>query len=138
MMALLLIIVSILTFSPAAIYSFCFSSATSGEDSSFTGVWKGDSVCQIKDSPCHDEPSVYYVTKGSEPNSFQMKMNKIIEGKEVTLGTVGCVADSSSAPLVCRLNSLSTWTWHLNKDVLDGEMQYRGQIYRKIHMVRAQ
>jgi hypothetical protein len=33
-------------------------------------------VCQIKDSPCHDEASVYYVAPGSETKTFQMKMNK--------------------------------------------------------------
>jgi hypothetical protein len=32
----------------------------------------------------------------------------------------------------------SSVTWHLNKDVLDGELQYRGQLYRKIHLIRAE
>ena len=38
----------------------------SGEGASFVGVWKGDSVCQIKESPCHDETSVYYVSKSAQ------------------------------------------------------------------------
>jgi len=133
-MALLLLIFSILALSPKAPYS----SSTAGEDPSFIGVWKGDSVCQIKDSPCHDEASVYYVSKGSEPNSFQMKMDKIVQDKEVTMGTVNCITDSNSGSYVCRLNALSTWTWRLNKGALDGDMQYRGQLYRKIHLIRAE
>jgi hypothetical protein len=84
MMVVLLMIFSVLPLVPNTLYS----SVTSGEDASFAGVWKGDSVCQVKDSPCHDEASVYYVSKAAEPNSFQMKMNKIVQGKEVTLGTV--------------------------------------------------
>src|SRR6266851_2412567 len=99
-MALLLLIFSILALSPKAPYS----SSTAGEDPSFTGVWKGDSVCQIKDSPCHDEASVYYVSKGLEPNSFQMKMNKMVQDKEVAMGTVNCITDSNSGSYVCRLN----------------------------------
>jgi len=132
-MTLLLLVFSILALSPNAPYS----SSIAGEDPSFTGVWKGDSVCQIKDSPCHDEVSVYYVSKGAEPNSFQMKMNKVVDGKEVTMGTVNCRADSGTGSYVCRLNDFSTWTWHLNKSALDGDMQYRGQLYRKIHLIRA-
>ncbi len=134
MMALLLLMSSILTLSPNAAHS----SSTIGEEPLFTGVWKGDSLCQIKDSPCHDEASVYYVSKGAEPNSFLMKMNKIVQGKEETMGTVSCTSDSNTGSLVCRLNSLSTWTWHLNNNAIDGEMNYRGQIYRKIHLIRAE
>ena len=131
-MALLPLIFSILTLSPNASYSW----SAVAEGPSFTGVWKGDSVCQIKDSPCHDEASVYYVSPGSEPKAFQMKMNKIVDGKEVTLGTVNCNSDSDAGSYVCRLNATSTWLWRLNKGSLDGEMQYRGQVYRKIHLVR--
>ena len=132
MTALLLLLVSILAFSSKAPYY----SAPAGEEPSFTGVWKGDSVCQIKDSPCHDEASVYYVSRGAEPNTFQMKMNKIVQGKEETMGAVNCRTDSTAGSYVCRLNDLSTWTWHLNKGGLDGEMLYRGQLYRKIHLIR--
>jgi hypothetical protein len=53
-MAALLMIFLILSLLPNTLYS----SVTSGDDASFVGVWKGDSVCQIKDSPCHDETSV--------------------------------------------------------------------------------
>jgi hypothetical protein len=82
---LILLIFPIQALSPNLLYS----SSTAGEDPSFLGVWKGDSVCQIKDSPCQDEASVYYVSKGAKPNSFQMKRNKMVQGKEVTMGTVG-------------------------------------------------
>jgi hypothetical protein len=131
-MALVLFIFSILTLFPNASYSW----STDLQGRSFTGVWKGGSVCQIKDSACHDEASVYYVSPGSEPNTFQMKMNKIVDGKEETIGTVNCTTDSNVGSYVCRLNPTSTWTWWLNKTSLDGEMQYRGQVYRKIHLVR--
>lgn len=129
----LLMIFPILLLVPNILYP----SGTSGTDSSFAGVWKGDSVCQIKDSPCHDETSVYYVSRDADTNNFQMKMNKVVDGKEETMGTVNCRADSNTALYVCRLNEVSTWTWRLSKDVLDGELQYRGQLYRKIHLVRA-
>jgi hypothetical protein len=133
-MVALLVIFWILPFSANGFHS----SALGRDNASFAGVWRGDSVCQIKDSPCHDEVSVYYVSKGAESNSFKMKMNKMANGKEETMGTVNCKADSDNGSYVCRLNELATWTWHLNKDVLDGDLQYRGQLYRKIHLIRAE
>ena len=32
-------------------------------DTLLIGVWKGSSICQIKNSPCHDETVVYYISK---------------------------------------------------------------------------
>jgi hypothetical protein len=53
------------------------------------------------------------------------------------MGTVNCKAGSDTWSYVCRLNDPATWTWRLNKGVLDGELQYRGHLYRKIHLIRA-
>jgi len=36
---------------------------------SIEGVWKGTSLCQIKDSPCHDETVVYHISKDSTGKS---------------------------------------------------------------------
>jgi hypothetical protein len=132
-MVALLMIFPILLF----VANILYPSGASGDDSSFAGVSKGDSVCQIKDSPCHDETSVYYVSRGADPDNFQMKMNKVVDGKEETMGTVNRRAAADAALYVCRLNDVSTWTWRLSKDVLDGELRYRGQRNRKIHLVRA-
>jgi len=132
-MIVLIMIFSILPLSQKTFYSL----VTGGAEASFLGIWKGDSVCQIKDSPCHDEVSVYYVSKSAEPNSFQMKMNKMVDSKEETMGTVNCRPAPENGSYVCRLNELATWTWRLDKDVLDGILEYRGQLYRKIHLTRA-
>jgi hypothetical protein len=107
-----------------------------GGAASFPGVWKGDSVCQFKDSPCHDEVSVYYVTKGAQRDNFQMTMNKVVDGKEETMGTVGCKVGADTGTYVCRLNDFTLWSWKLDRNVLDGTLQYRGQLYRKIHLTR--
>lgn len=113
------------------------SPAVDGGTAAFVGVWKGDSVCQVKDSPCHDEVSEYYVTKGAQPDHFQMTMNKVVDGKEVTMGTLGCQSGTDAGTYVCRFDDATVWSWKLDKDVLDGTLQYRGQFYRKIHLTRA-
>jgi len=110
---------------------------SSDEDASFVGVWKGASVCQIKDSSCHDEASVYYVSKGAEADTFRVNGNKVVGGKEVSMGTLTCKAGSAAGSYICRSDEVTVWSWRLNQDVLDGELQYRGQLYRKIHLMRA-
>jgi hypothetical protein len=107
------------------------------EDASLVGVWKGDSVCQIKDSSCHDEASVYYVSKGEEANTFRINGNKVVGGKEVSMGTLTCKVGSAAGLYICRPDGVTVWSWRLNQDVLDGELQYRGQLFRKIHLTRA-
>jgi hypothetical protein len=47
------------------------------------------------------------MSKGADPNRFQMKMNKMVDGKEETMGTVNCKAGSDSGPYVCRRNELA-------------------------------
>jgi hypothetical protein len=111
--------------------------AVSADVGPVLGVWKGSSVCQIKDSPCHDESAVYYATKGAEPGTFQMKMNKVVGGEEQTMGTIDCSAGAESGSYVCRPNDSTMWTWKLEGDVLSGTLQFRGQLYRKIRVTRA-
>jgi hypothetical protein len=48
---------------------------------SLVGVWKGTSLCQIKNSPCHDENVVYHISKNSSGDSYQIDASKIIDGK---------------------------------------------------------
>lgn len=101
------------------------------------GVWKGTSVCQIKDSPCHDEVSVYYVTEDPEHEIFHIKMNKVVNGAEQRMGTIDCKARAEIGSLDCRPNDFTMWTWQLDQDVLNGTLQYRGHLYRKIRLTRA-
>jgi hypothetical protein len=65
-MIVFIIIFSILPLSQNTFYS----SVTGGAEASFAGVWKGDSVCQIKDSPCHDEVSVVLRVEGRRTQQF--------------------------------------------------------------------
>ena len=49
---------------------------------SFEGIWKGTSLCQIKNSPCHDEIVVYHISRDSTGKSYEVIANKIVNGKE--------------------------------------------------------
>ena len=111
---------------------------TNGDAGWLAGVWKGSSICQIKESPCHDEVVVYYVTEEPEHEVFQIKMNKVVNGADETMGVLDCKAAPARDALDCRPNDCTTWSLKLDKDVLNGTLLYKGQLYRKIRMTRAQ
>src|ERR1043166_4409519 len=85
----------------AAIASPCFSAQDAGHsDSNLLGDWRGSSVCQVRESSCRDEDSLYHFARIPEkPNRFSMKGDKIIDGKAISMGTVECRYDSARSEL---------------------------------------
>ena len=50
------------------------------------GDWSGESICQVKNSPCHDEKVVYHISKGSGPDLIVVDADKIVGGKAENMG----------------------------------------------------
>ncbi len=73
------------------------------DDSSPLGDWSGESVFVVQDSACRDEDSLYHVTKlAGKPGWFSMKLDKIVDGKPVTIGTVSAATILRSQPLLAN------------------------------------
>jgi hypothetical protein len=71
------------------------------DDSGLVGDWRGASICVVRDSACRDEDSLYHVTKlAGKPGWFFMKLDKIVDGKPVTMGTVSAATILRSQPLL--------------------------------------
>src|SRR5215468_11160330 len=52
------------------------------------GVWKGNSNCMVKNSPCHDEVNVYRIAKvAGKPDLMTVTGSKIVDGKEIVMGS---------------------------------------------------
>jgi hypothetical protein len=98
-------------------------------DSISPGVWKGKSICQVKNSTCHDEVVVYYITKGKTPNSFYIAANKIVNGSEEEMGTLHCVFDPKKNELTSTENN-NLWTFKLDNDKLNGTLVDQKSLYR--------
>ena len=54
------------------------------------GTWKGTSICQQKQSACHDENVVYHISKKSA-NVYTIQASKIVNGAEDDMGTFDSV-----------------------------------------------
>jgi len=53
------------------------------------GTWVGESICTNVRPACHDEHAVYHVViRDGKPGIVSMIMNKLVDGKEIEMGTL--------------------------------------------------
>lgn len=109
----------------------------SSQDNSIVGIWKGTSICQIKNSPCHDEIVVYYISKVQGVDTFNIAANKIVNGKEEEMGNIGCKLDRNNSRLLSTAYN-SLWTFNFKSDSLNGTLYFRGDLYRIIKLKKQQ
>ena len=74
-------------------------SAQRSTKDSIEGTWKGTSLCQVKSSPCHDENAIYHISKAANGKTFNMQMNKIVNGVEEEMGLSEAVYDETKHTL---------------------------------------
>jgi hypothetical protein len=99
-------------------------------DSLLIGDWSGTSICQLKNSPCHDETVVYHISKKKGIDSFYINASKIINNQEESMGVLPFAYDKKTNQVVSTAYGL--WTFNLNGDKMDGTLIVRGDLYRKI------
>jgi len=101
------------------------------EAQSFEGTWKGTSLCQTRNSPCHDEIVVYYVSKDSVGKSYNMVANKIVNGKEEDMGTLIFTYDDKQKVFVCVDSARNAkWEFKMTGNAMRGTLMYKGNLYR--------
>ena len=119
-----------------AIFSFFFLLITgivySQTNKALEGVWKGTSICQVKNSPCHDENVVYHISR-NDNGSFAVIMNKVINNKEEEMGTLIFSYDSAHQ-LLSSVNVVqnSRWDFKVKGLKLEGTLMYKNNLYRII------
>jgi len=102
---------------------------------SFEGIWKGTSLCQIKNSPCHDEVVVYHISKDSTGRSYEVIANKIVDGKEDYMGTIPFTYDSKQKVFV-SVDSVrnARWEFKITGSTMKGTLMYKGDLFRIIEV----
>jgi hypothetical protein len=99
-------------------------------DTLLIGTWKGTSICQIKNSPCHDETVVYHISKKSGVDTFYIKANKIDNGAEEEMGILHFVYYKKTNKIISTAYGI--WTFNIAGSKLEGTLFVRGKLYRKI------
>jgi hypothetical protein len=103
---------------------------------STAGIWKGSSLCQIKNSPCHDEVVVYHVSKGKTSNAYDIEANKIVNGAEEEMGLLHFKWDAAKKELSSP--EYGEWTFEVDGDKMHGKLMVKGELYRLIELVKLQ
>lgn len=111
-----------------------------GQDSAqITGVWRGNSVCTMADSPCRNEANVYRFSEvPGKLNRFSCTASKIVDGKEIVMGSDEWTYDPS-VHLLQTTTSNPTIRLTLDHDILDGDLILGDSTtYRHIHLKKSQ
>ncbi len=98
------------------------------------GIWKGNSICQVKNSPCHDEVVVYYVSKMAGSNNYKITANKIVNGVEEGMGDLICSYDSSKQQLTCDKMKDAAWSFQIHNNTMSGKLYYKKSLFRLIEV----
>ena len=100
---------------------------------SFEGTWKGTSLCQVKNSPCHDEVVVYHISKNSNGKTYEMIGNKVVNGKEIDMGTLIFTYDDQQKTFISVDSaSNSKWEFKMTGNAMKGTLHVKGNLYRLV------
>jgi len=123
----------LIAFSVATIHcSAQTSKDISNGDSLFYGTWKGSSVCQVKNSACHDENVVYYISRLTKDAMLEVKASKIVEGKEVEMGTIQFHYDSNTKQITSVSLPNAIWNLQRKQNTIEGTLYNNKVLYRII------
>jgi hypothetical protein len=99
-------------------------------DTLLIGTWNGTSLCQVKNSSCHDETVVYHISKKNGVDTFYINAGKIVNGVEEEMGILPFVYNKKTNQLSSTAHGI--WTFTLAGAKLEGTLLFHGDLYRKI------
>jgi len=106
------------------------------QQDSISGTWKGTSICQVKDSPCHDEIAIYHAVK-AEGNTYRFQMNKIVNGKEEEMGETVFTYDKNKQTLdgvTTSAKGKGLWHFVVKSNTIHGTLTVENVLYRLIDL----
>jgi len=104
-------------------------------DTLLIGTWKGTSICQTKNSPCHDEVVVYHISKNKNLDTFYINASKIVNGVKEEMGILPCTYNKETNQLVSTAYK-GVWTFNIEAATLEGTLVFHGDLYRIMKAVK--
>lgn len=114
---------------------FAQDDQTIAADKLIPGIWKGSSICQQKNSPCHSETVVYHFTLTS-PGHYDVQANKIVNGVEEDMGVLHYVFDPKKNSIIAHYRAEDTWELLLKGNDLEGTLIVNNVLYRIIKVTK--
>jgi len=117
----------------------CGSISNAGVPSTETGpagTWTGESICMVKDSPCHDEKVIYHITEPDASGKLQIQADKVVNGKAEGMGTLDCSFDKKSSAITCSMKN-GLWEFSVNGNKIEGTLKHPdGSIFRRVNLTK--
>jgi hypothetical protein len=85
------------------------------------GDWTGDSICRVKNSPCHDEKVIYHIAKGSDPDHLTISADKIVDAKTINMGTGDYTYNRGSGTLLNETEG-RIWKFTIKGNTMEGTL----------------
>ena len=102
-----------------------------------TGTWRGNSECVVKNSACHDETNVYRFSEiAARPGWFSGTGSKMVNGKEISMGTLDWQYDAKSQILKSE-NPNGALRFVVDHEKMEGTLLLPdATVYRRIHLAK--
>jgi hypothetical protein len=102
------------------------------DEAQLFGDWRGESICQVKDSPCHDERVVYHISKGKERGTIVVSADKIVDGKPVNMGSGDYQYEERTGTLTNETSG-RVWKLVIKGNSLEGTLTLANKtVYRRL------
>ena len=102
------------------------------DEAQLIGDWTGDSICQVKNSPCHDEKVVYHIVKGRDPDHVTISADKIVDGKAINMGTGDYTYNRSNGTLLNETEG-RVWKFTVKGNAMEGTLTMPDKtVYRRV------
>ena len=112
----------------ASVFILSCSAAAAG----IGGIWEGESICTIKDSPCHDEHVIYKITDPDTAGKVTIQADKVVNGKPEDMGTFECTFDAKTSKIECPAQ-YGRWEFVVAGSKMTGTLKLPdGKLYRNI------
>ena len=110
-------------------------SAPDNTRSQIAGTWRGNSVCMVENSPCRDELNVYRFSEiPAKPGWFSVTGSKIVDGKEIVMGTSEWKYDAQKHVLEGETPG-GTFRFTVDGNKMEGTLTTKDNVvYRRIHL----
>ncbi|NUO81454.1 hypothetical protein HUU05_15360 [candidate division KSB1 bacterium] len=98
------------------------------------GRWIGDSICQVKNSPCHDEKAVYQIFKSQQGGKFTIDLGKVVNGEAESMVVLDFEYDVTAKTLACTYDH-GTWEFTVSGNQMVGTLTTPDKVvYRRVHL----
>jgi hypothetical protein len=97
------------------------------------GDWRGTSLCQQKNTACHDEKVVYHIPAPDSNGKVTINADRIVNGEPIDMGPVTLTYDKARQTLSGE-DGPRVWRFDIKGNTMSGTLTSSGRLIRKVDL----